>query len=418
VPVLTDLGIAKAITGTQLTRTMMSPGTPEYMSPEQGSGKELDGRTDIYSLGVVLYEMLTGTVPFKADTPLAVLVQHVYETPPPIEQYNPGLSPQIRTIVRRAMAKDRKDRYPSAAAMAKAIDHVMATFAPAPEPPTVKVPVVQAGVDDRTVQRHVVSPRRTGAAQRRSIMPFVLASLAIVGLLSAVFAFGRGMGGTGRPANVHNTATAVPSPATQIVQGGATQRPTTAGTPAGIRTKTATPTSTPMPSPTNTSTATVTGTPTSTRTATPTTTRTRVPTPTTTRTPTKTPIPPLPAIQLVTPVDGATVRDCVHFEWSARSLVSGEVFDVRVCYGEGCIPDSGVTNTGDQHYTWAPRGSTGIYRWRIAIIDSGKRVVGTPSAIWQFEWAGGSCGQEDTGPTPPTREAPQPTRQVAPTRIP
>jgi len=431
--ILTDLGIAKAITGTQLTRTMMSPGTPEYMSPEQGGSKELDGRTDIYSLGVVLYEILTGTVPFKADTPLAVLVQHVYETPPPIEQYNPGLSPQIRAIVRRAMAKDRKDRYPTAAAMAKAIDRVMDSFAPTPEPPTVQVPVVQAGVDDRTVQRRVVPPRHTSAEQRHSIMPFVLASLAIVVVLSAVFVFGRGMGGTGRPANGNNTVVVVqPSrtqpageettvhrtlTATQTLAGKHTAMPPAASTHTRTR---MTPTSTATP------TSTSTGTATPAHTASPTVTRTRAPTPTLTQIPTNTPT-PVPAIQLVNPATGTTVRNCVDFEWSARDLNPGEFYDLRVCQGESCMPRYGISHDPPP-VTWGPRdtrgnrdlrGSEGVYRWQVVIVGTSLPGEEPRSNTGQFEWAGGSCG---SGPTAPTREAPGPTREsptpVPPTRQP
>ena len=84
-PVLTDLGIAVITTATRLTQTGTILGTPHYMSPEQANGEDVDERSDIYSLGVILYELLSGRVPFDADSALAILHQHVYTAPPAIE---------------------------------------------------------------------------------------------------------------------------------------------------------------------------------------------------------------------------------------------------------------------------------------------------------------------------------------------
>jgi len=116
--VLTDLGIAKAVAGTKLTRTMMAMGTPEYMSPEQGKGLKIDNRVDIYSLGVVFYEILAGHPPFQADTPWSLVHQHIYEEAPELATVVPR---KVRQIVAKAMSKDREHRYPSAEAMAQDI---------------------------------------------------------------------------------------------------------------------------------------------------------------------------------------------------------------------------------------------------------------------------------------------------------
>jgi len=120
-PYLCDFGIAKVLTGTQYTETGTTIGTPEYMSPEQAQGLELDGRADEYSLGVVLYQMLTGTVPFQGDTPLAVIHQHVYDPPPPPRTINRHIPRKLERVIMRALAKDPARRFPSCGEMAQAL---------------------------------------------------------------------------------------------------------------------------------------------------------------------------------------------------------------------------------------------------------------------------------------------------------
>lgn len=108
---VTDFGLAK-IAGSDMDVTEAGTivGTANYMSPEQGQGKSLDIRSDIYSLGVVLFELLAGRVPFKADQPSAVLYMHVYEPPPPPSQFNKSVPPSVDRLVLRMMAKDPDDR--------------------------------------------------------------------------------------------------------------------------------------------------------------------------------------------------------------------------------------------------------------------------------------------------------------------
>ncbi len=111
---ITDFGIAKAVSGTKLTETGVSLGTPEYMSPEQFSEKgSIDQRTDIYSLGIVFYEMLTGDIPFKGDTPLGVAYKHVNTPPPHPRILNPLISPYLEKIILKMLAKDLDERYSS-----------------------------------------------------------------------------------------------------------------------------------------------------------------------------------------------------------------------------------------------------------------------------------------------------------------
>ena len=121
---LTDFGLVKAGEGTQLTATGMIFGTPEYMSPEQAEGKVLDAQSDIYSLGVVLYEMLAGRAPFVADTTPAVMYKHVHE-PPLLEELPSDLPQGVVAVVEKALAKKRGERYQSAGEMAAALQRAM-----------------------------------------------------------------------------------------------------------------------------------------------------------------------------------------------------------------------------------------------------------------------------------------------------
>jgi serine/threonine protein kinase/Tol biopolymer transport system component len=126
-PVLSDLGIAAIQQATtRLTQTGNLLGTPTYMSPEQGAGKNVDGRSDIYSLGIILYELLSGQLPFEADSPWAMIHQHIYEPPHPLEQFRPDLTPQTLQIVVTCLQKEPANRFQSAAELVAALDRAMA----------------------------------------------------------------------------------------------------------------------------------------------------------------------------------------------------------------------------------------------------------------------------------------------------
>ena len=113
-PVLTDFGLVRLLDSTMHTTTGSVSGTPAYMSPEQSRGEKVDKRTDIYSLGIMLYEMLSGGVPFQADTTFGMLMKHINEPPPIIK----GISPDLQALVDRALAKDPSLRYTSAGELA------------------------------------------------------------------------------------------------------------------------------------------------------------------------------------------------------------------------------------------------------------------------------------------------------------
>ena len=104
-----------------LTGTGMLLGTPEYMAPEMLNGEPIDHRTDIYALGIVLFQMLSGQVPFKGNTPFAVATKHLQEPPPSLHQLNPAIPPAVDSIIQKALAKKREGRYASAGAMAQAL---------------------------------------------------------------------------------------------------------------------------------------------------------------------------------------------------------------------------------------------------------------------------------------------------------
>jgi hypothetical protein len=118
--VLSDFGLAFMIEGPRQTITGFV-GTPEYMSPEQGQGLEVDGRTDVYSLGVVLYEMLTGRVPFTAKTPMGVVMKHISEPLPPPRSVNPDIPEGVEQVLVKAMSKDPRDRYSRAGELSRAL---------------------------------------------------------------------------------------------------------------------------------------------------------------------------------------------------------------------------------------------------------------------------------------------------------
>ncbi len=119
--VLTDFGIARMMGDTDITVTGQIMGTPAYMSPEQGQGERGDERSDIYSLGVILYEMVTGRVPFEADTPFAIIMKHIGDPLPPPSAINPLVMEAVEQVICRALRKDPDDRYQTASEMAQAL---------------------------------------------------------------------------------------------------------------------------------------------------------------------------------------------------------------------------------------------------------------------------------------------------------
>lgn len=197
-----DFGIARALadTGNPVTQTAAVIGTAQYLSPEQARGERVDARSDVYSLGCVLYEMLTGQPPFVGDTPVSVAYQHVREDPVPPSHKHAGISPELDAVVLKALAKNPDNRYQSAAEMRA--DLVRVHGGEKPEAPKVLTPA------ERTLMMTSRSGSRAdGSAAaaaydydgtpRRSIGRWLIA-LATVSILTVVVAVAINLGG-GKP---------------------------------------------------------------------------------------------------------------------------------------------------------------------------------------------------------------------------
>ncbi len=125
---LTDFGLARMVEGAaRLTSAGAIMGTPAYMAPEQGSGGSMDGRSDIYSLGIILYEMVTGQVPYSAQTPIAVVFKHVHDPLPPPHTLVPDISEKLERVLLKVLAKDPADRYQKAEDFVQALQQAIPT---------------------------------------------------------------------------------------------------------------------------------------------------------------------------------------------------------------------------------------------------------------------------------------------------
>ena len=265
-----DFGIAKGMSDANLTETGTGMGTVHYVSPEQARGEVATAASDVYASGIVLYEMLTKRLPFEADTPVGVAMQHVATEPYPPSAFNPAIPAEVDDIVLTALAKDPADRFPSAEALADALEHW-----DRPAGPSHGTRVMAAGVGAATT---AVPRRRATAATTRAArggppparvreQPFrddigcvtwLIGSAILIGLIGLVFlGFRLGDFSLFNPPPTANTVTqptaplvaaATPPPTSTM---SVTVLPTTPATPAATPVPSATP-GTPIPSATPT----------------------------------------------------------------------------------------------------------------------------------------------------------------------
>jgi len=308
---VTDFGIARSLSTIQLTRTGMVMGTVHYFSPEQAQGKPVTPSSDIYALGVILYEMLTGHLPFDAETPIGVAMQHLHSEPPSPWDYNPELPARAVGVVMRALEKDPERRYRDAGEFASALaaqaasdlgqTTVVSAIKPPPEQPTAVYRAVQA---EPPVEVQPLVPRqvrRTDTASTAAIAPanrwrtawlaagavLLVAAIAV----ASYFATNALTGSASSTATPTASPTATPKPPKR--------KPTLTPTVAAVLL----PTFTPVPLPTSTST------PRPTRTPIPPTSTPKPPPPT------KTPVPAFPTPTPATgpqPTDTTTGFNSLH----------------------------------------------------------------------------------------------------------
>ncbi|ANH37736.1 Serine/threonine-protein kinase PknB [Nocardioides dokdonensis FR1436] len=181
-----DFGIARAISdaASAMTQTAAVVGTAQYLSPEQARGETVDSRSDVYSAGCQLYELLTGRPPFVGDSPVAVAYQHVREPAQPPSDHDTELPPEIDAIVMKSLAKRVEDRYQSAAAMRTDIERYLAG-----RPVQATVPPMPPPVATTAVAARPVPPQTTGLPaveeERRPVGWLVALGLLVIGLIVA-----------------------------------------------------------------------------------------------------------------------------------------------------------------------------------------------------------------------------------------
>ena len=207
---LTDFGLARMIEAEdKITTSGQIMGTPAYMSPEQGTGSATDSRSDLYSLGIIFYEMLTGRVPYTAETPIAVVFKHVQDPLPSARRFNPSLSEGLELVLLKSLAKNPEERYQTADAFVHAVQQVISEHPSADKTLSEKItPVLLAEDATKVVDQEAVPETES----RRQTPPrFPGWPLAVGGLLGLVIIAALMMSRSNVPGKETVSATLEPS---------------------------------------------------------------------------------------------------------------------------------------------------------------------------------------------------------------
>ena len=180
---LTDFGLARMVESSiKITTSGTVLGTPAYMSPEQGQGSEVDHRSDIYSLGIILYEMVTGRVPYNAETPIAVVFKHIQDPLPSAKKLNPNLPESVELVLLKALAKSPEDRYQSMEEFIQAV-HLAIPEAPSAEKPVDRDTVTESQADKTKVASTMRStePKKSKTGVMKYVLIGFVALVLIIG---------------------------------------------------------------------------------------------------------------------------------------------------------------------------------------------------------------------------------------------
>ncbi|MAS33304.1 MAG: hypothetical protein CL610_04820 [Anaerolineaceae bacterium] len=365
--VLTDFGIAKIVTGAQFTASGGMVGTPAYMAPEQGLGEAGDERSDLYSLGVILYQLLTGELPYEAEAPLAIILKHLNSPIPSVRDMHAEMPEALDKVITKLMAKDPDDRYQNASDLIADLERLergepIEVVDLVPVNPQLSLTELDTNPGLQPAEGAIIRDTLPRRESRRST--WLMGGIAGAIIIIAGYFIGLNNGSfppliaalasptptytpSDTPTNTLTpTATATETPTSTYTP---SDTPTATETPTATYTPSDTPTNTPTDTPTNTATAT--DTPTATETPTATYTPSDTPTATATPTITNTPLPPTPDITRtllfatqVFEFQTATVAAC-DFDYAIieQQPADGDFFAANRDY----VREITLLNTGD-----------------------------------------------------------------------